>query len=53
MKSKISIIGFLSVCIILAILLLTKIISPMVSSVTFAISLVIFGLYNNKFKKSN
>jgi len=43
---------FLGVCIILAILLLTKTISSTVSGALFAVALIIFGGLSRGFKKS-
>jgi hypothetical protein len=43
--------SFLGICIILAILLLFKMITPLVSGVIFAIALVTFGLLSRSFRK--
>ena len=51
MDRKSAAISFLAVCIILAILLLTKTISSTVSGILFAIALVLFGLISNGFRK--
>ena len=42
---------FLGVCVILAILLFMKAITPLVSGIIFAIALVLFGLFSRGFKK--
>lgn len=44
--------SFLAVCVILAILLLTKTISSTVSGALFAVALIIFGGLSRGFKKS-
>jgi len=42
---------FLAICIILAILLLTKTISSTVSGIIFAAALVLLGIVSNGFRK--
>jgi hypothetical protein len=42
---------FISVCILLAILLLTQVISPLVSGIIFASALVLFGGFSKGFRK--
>jgi hypothetical protein len=44
-------ISFLGICVLLAILLLTNIISPLVSGLVFAISLVTLGIASKGFWK--
>ena len=44
---------FLATCIILAILLITQVITPTVSGVLFAIALVVFGGLSRGFRKEN
>ena len=53
MKRKHVLISFLSVCLALAVLLLTTIISFIVGAIIFAISLVVFGSLSKGFKKDN
>jgi hypothetical protein len=43
---------FLGICILLAILLLTRLISPLVSGCLFAVALVVLGLLSGGFRKS-
>jgi uncharacterized membrane protein len=43
---------FLGVCVILAILLLTKTISPLLSGCVFAVALVLLGGLSRGFKRS-
>ena len=50
MKRKVAIVFFLIVCVILAILLLTQTITIMVSSIIFAIALVLFGSISRGFR---
>lgn len=42
---------FLGVCLVLAVLLLTKTISPVVSGITFAIALTALGVLSGGFRK--
>ena len=51
MSRKSAVIAFLGICILLAILLLTKTIGPLVSGVVFAVALVVFGLLSRGFTK--
>ncbi len=51
MDRKVARLLFLGVCIILAVLLITKLISPIVSGCVFAVALVCFGLLSRGFKK--
>jgi hypothetical protein len=51
MSRKISVYSFLGVCIVLVVLLLFNIITPLISGIIFAISLVVFGLLSKGFKK--
>lgn len=48
MNSKLAAILFVGVCIILAVLLLTKVITSIVSGIIFAIALILFGILSNK-----
>ena len=50
MNRKIAVIFFLSVCLILAALLLTKTINSTTSGITFAIALVLFGILSKGFQ---
>lgn len=50
MKGKNAGISFLIVCIILAILLLTEIITSTVSGIIFAIALVLFGILSKGYR---
>ena len=43
--------AFLGVCILLAVLLLTRIIRPVAAGLIFAIALVTFGLLSRGFRK--
>jgi len=43
---------FLGICLILAILLITKLISPLLSGTIFAIALVLLGGYSKGFRKN-
>lgn len=52
MKKNIAGLMFLGVCIILAILLITKLISPFVSGSVFAIALVLLGGFSKGFRKN-
>lgn len=51
MKSKTASFVFLGVCVILAALLLTKTITPMLSGTVFAIALVLLGGFSGGFRK--
>jgi hypothetical protein len=51
MKSKRARILFLIVCVILALLLIFKIISPITSGVIFAVALVLFGILTAGFRR--
>jgi predicted membrane protein len=53
MTKKIAVISFLTVCIVLAVLLLTKSISSFVSGIVFAVALVIFGTLSKGFRSNN
>ncbi|MFH1382143.1 MAG: hypothetical protein ABIH70_04530 [Chloroflexota bacterium] len=48
MKRRTAALVFLGICIVLAILLLTRTIPPLVSGITFAIALVAYGLVARK-----
>ncbi len=50
MKRKTAVASFLGVCIILAILLLSKIITSTISGLVFAIALVLFGGLSRGFR---
>jgi len=52
LKSKTANIIFLIVCIMLAILLLTKLIDSTLSGIIFAIALVLFGILSRGFKRN-
>ena len=51
MNRKIAVILFLSVCVVLAVLLLTKTITSIISGIIFAIALVIFGILSRGFQR--
>lgn len=53
MKRKNAVASFLSVCVILAILLLTQIITIVVSSIVFAVALVVFGGLTKGFRDND
>ena len=53
MKKKSAGLLFLAICIILAILLLTKTISILVSGIIFALALVILGIASRGFTDKN
>ena len=53
MKRKHALISFLVVCLAIAVLLLTTIISFVVGAIIFAVSLVIFGSLSKAFKNEN
>ncbi len=50
MKRKTAVLSFLGVCIILALLLLSKINSSTVSGLLFAMALVVFGGLSRRFR---
>jgi hypothetical protein len=52
MNRKIAVISFLSVCLLLAALLLTKTITSTVSGAIFAIALVLFGGLSKGFRSA-
>lgn len=51
MKRKVAGLIFLGVCLLLALLLIAKVITPILSSGLFALALVTLGLASNDFKK--
>ena len=51
MSRKTAAFSFLGICVVLAILLLIKAITPLVSGIIFAIALVLFGLLSRGFRK--
>ncbi|MEW6194266.1 MAG: hypothetical protein AB1521_03800 [Bacteroidota bacterium] len=51
MNKKLAGLLFLAVCIILALLLITKTITSTVSGLIFAVSLILFGLLSKGFRK--
>ncbi len=51
MKGKLAGLIFLGICVILAILLLTGVISAIVSGIVFAIALFVLGAISNGFRK--
>ena len=51
MNRKTALVSFLGVCIILALLLLTQTITPIVGGLLFAIALVVFGFLSRGFTK--
>ena len=51
MNRKTAGIFFLGTCVILAILLLTQVLTPIVSAFIFAVALVAFGVPSNGFRK--
>lgn len=53
MNRKLALISFVSVCLIVAVLLLTAIISFIVGAIIFAISLALFGSLSKGFKKDS
>lgn len=53
MNKKSASLMFLTVCLMLAILLLTKTITPMVSGSVFAVALVTFGLMSRGFRNND
>jgi hypothetical protein len=53
MRRRYAIILFLAVCLILAILLLTRISTPMISSIIFAIALIVFGILSKGFRRKD
>ncbi len=52
MNGKAARIIFLTVCILLAILLVTKVITPIISGSIFAAALVLFGGFSKGFKRN-
>jgi hypothetical protein len=50
MNRKIAVTSFLSICLILAVLLLTKIITSTISGIIFAIALALFGSLSKGFR---
>lgn len=52
MKSRNAIASFLGICVILAVLLITKLISSVLSGIIFAIALVIFGSLSKGFRRN-
>lgn len=52
MNRKMAGLGFLGVCLVLAVLLLAKIISPVLSGTIFAVALAGFGICSRGFKKN-
>ena len=53
MNRKTAIVSFLAVCIALAVLLLTQIVTPVIGSAIFAIALVLFGGLSRGFRANN
>jgi hypothetical protein len=53
MDRKLALGLFLAACIILAILLITRLITPLVSGMIFAVALVLFGGLSRGFRKEN
>ncbi len=51
MSKKTAGLGFLGVCLVLAVLLLAKAISPILSGAIFAIALAGFGILSRGFRK--
>jgi hypothetical protein len=51
MSRKTAAFSFLGICVVLAILLLIKAITPLVSGSIFAIALVLFGVFSRGFRK--
>jgi hypothetical protein len=51
MDRKLAAFAFLAICLLLAILLLIKAITPLVSGIIFAVALLVFGLLTRGFKK--
>lgn len=52
MKGKSALTIFLGICVVLAILLITQVITPVISRCIFAISLVVFGGMYRGFRKT-
>ena len=50
MNKKIASVSFLSICLILAVFLLTKIITSTLSGIVFAIAVVLFGSLSKGFR---
>jgi hypothetical protein len=51
MTRKLALSLFLGTCILLAILLITRVITPLVSGIIFAVALVLFGGLSRGFRK--
>lgn len=51
MNRKTASLSFLGICVVLAILLLIKVITPLVSGSVFAITLVLLGVISRGFRK--
>lgn len=52
MNKKSAALWFLGICVLLAILLITKVIDAIVSGIIFAIALVVFGGLSHGFRKT-
>ena len=52
MKGKPARLMFLGVCAVLAILLLTRIITPVIGSLIFAVALIVFGGLSGGFRRT-
>lgn len=50
MSRKIAVYSFLVTCLLLAVLLLTKVITPLLSGIIFAVALVVFGITSRGFR---
>jgi len=53
MNKKTAALGFVTICLVVAILLLTNAISPLVGGILFAIALALFGLISKGFTTDN
>jgi uncharacterized membrane protein YgaE (UPF0421/DUF939 family) len=51
MSGKLAGVIFVGICILLAILLLTRVTTGLISGILFAISLVVLGLFSQGFRK--
>lgn len=51
MKRKTAALSFLAICLILAILLITKTITPLAGGIMFALALVSFGVVSRGFRR--
>jgi hypothetical protein len=51
MEGKVAIILLVNICVILAVLLLLKAVTPLVSGVVFAVVLVTLGVLSNGFRR--